>query len=86
MCPLLRHSVLLHECRSAAGIPPRIRNVKMGRHGDESVVGRPRGAAVCGLESGCVNAFNAKLDELELVVEALATDANDRMQRHLHVR
>lgn len=85
-CPLLRHSVLLHESRPAAEVPPRVRNVVVRRYGDESVVGCAGGAAVLRFAARRVDALDAELYELELVVEALAAQPNYRVQRHLHVR
>lgn len=58
----------------------------MRRHGNEGVVGRAAGAAVLGLAARRVDALDAELYELELVVEALAAQPDDGVQRHLHVR
>lgn len=85
-CPLLRHSVLLHESWPVTGVPPRVGNAVVRRYGDEGVVGCAAGAAVLGLAARRVDALDAELYELELVVVSLAAQSNDRVQWHLHVR
>lgn len=77
--------MLLDEGGPAARVPPGIGNVEVGGHGDEGVVGRPRGAAVLGLAASRVDALDAELGQLELVAEALAADADDGVEGHLHV-
>lgn len=77
--------MLLHESRPVAGISPRIRYIEVLGDRDQSVGRGAIPAAIFRLDTGCVDALDRQLDELELVVVALAGEADYRMQRHFHI-
>lgn len=84
-CPLLWHSVLLHQCWTIAEISPRIRNVVMSRYGDKSVISRTAGTAILWLQARRVDALDSQFDEFEFVIEALTAYSNNRVQGYFHV-
>lgn len=77
--------MLLHEGRPVARISPRIRYVEVLGYREQSVGGGAIAVAVLRLHAGRVDALDRQLEKLELVIVALVSDANYRVQRHLHV-
>lgn len=77
--------MLLHKSRPATGISPRIRYIEMIGNRDQSIGGGTVTAAICRLDTSRIDTLDRQLEELELVIVALAGNAYYRMQRYLHV-
>lgn len=77
--------MLLHESRPVAGVSPGIRYVKVIGNRDQGVGVCTIAVAILRLDASRVDALDRQLEELELVIVALAGDADYRVQRHLHV-
>lgn len=71
--------MLLHESRPVAGVSPRIRYIEMIGDRDQCVGSGTISVTIFGLDASRVDAFDRQLEELELVIVALAGDANYRV-------
>lgn len=58
----------------------------MRRHGDQCVVGGSVRAAIRRLHARRVHALDRQLEEVNLVIVAVAAHSDDGVQRDLHVR
>lgn len=71
--------MLLHESRPVAGVSPRIRYIKMIGNRDQCVGSGTIAAAILGFDASRVDTLDWQLEELELVIVALARDADYRV-------
>lgn len=77
--------VLLHESGPITGVSPGIRYIEMCGNRDQSIGSSTVAVTVLGLDASRVHALDRQLEELELVIVTLASDADYRMQRYFHV-
>lgn len=77
--------MLLHKSGPAAGVSPGIRYVEVSWNRDQSIGGGAVTAAIRRLDTSRVDTLDRQLEELELVIVALAANAYYRVQRYLHV-